>query len=255
MDKIAIFVITLQNSLERQKFMSEQFGGKNIPFEFIYGTRGRDLNPLELSNCFDNAHNSKYYFKKDGKSGRGMTAGEIGCALSHRQAYKNIIDKNIECAIILEDDISVTDDFSSVYKTLSELKLKRMVIKLDRDSNTVTYPWHKIKVNNYFSVEQPRTRVTFAYGYYIDRKAASILYNLTKKIFVVADEWDYYKYYIKLRILNKSIIHNNETLESIIGDRSAVFNTFDELQPQKTFFTKFYSKYRAIKSHINSFIN
>ncbi len=54
--------------------------------------------------------------------GAEMTDGEIACTLSHQLIYQDMIDKNIEWAVILEDDVIVNEKFKKFlqYFNLSE---------------------------------------------------------------------------------------------------------------------------------------
>jgi len=62
-----------------------------------------------------------FLFRKDEK----FIFGTIGCFLAHKQAIKNLI-KVVEDAeaysMILEDDISITDNFWPIFKSLDEQK-------------------------------------------------------------------------------------------------------------------------------------
>ncbi|MEH6497010.1 MAG: glycosyltransferase family 25 protein, partial [Pseudomonas marincola] len=83
--------------------MTQRLAGTGFNFQFFEAVDG---------HSFD-AHNTPEY---DGKRrrqyfGRDLTAGEIGCLLSHRALYKKMLEENIERALILEDDTILTDDF------------------------------------------------------------------------------------------------------------------------------------------------
>jgi len=49
-----------------------------------------------------------------------LTAGAIGCAMSHRAIYQKIIDENINLCLILEDDITIDDNFNKKIKIIEE---------------------------------------------------------------------------------------------------------------------------------------
>lgn len=38
------------------------------------------------------------------------TPGELGCALAHRAAYEFVAEKNLEHALIIEDDVEIRID-------------------------------------------------------------------------------------------------------------------------------------------------
>jgi len=121
---IQVYVITLINAKKRQEWIAGQLNRLGIPFEFIFGIDGRKLTVNELDECYDSARAKSF----EGE----MTPGEIGCALSHRLAYKIIVERKVERAIILEDDISLDENFNDILCFFSYLKPQNMVIKIDR---------------------------------------------------------------------------------------------------------------------------
>ena len=221
-----IFVISLSNAFDRQQYIKSQLDSRNVPFEFISAINGNALSDLEKENQYDNKKAKIYYFKE-------LSAGEIGCALSHRSVYEKIIKENIERAIVLEDDIVLKPDFFKLLEYLNILPVKEYVIKLERlhwgdwgkqSEQRVKppffFPFFKSNLNSDYFFGLPFNNPSLTWGYYIDLKAAKKLYSIMPKIFLVADGWYYYRKHIKLRILNKPVITNNDELfESTISDR------------------------------------
>ena len=110
-----IFVINLEKDIERRNSIQSQLDKLNVSFEFVSGIYGKDLTDSELSMSYDN-------FKSKRTQSRSLTRSEIGCALSHIKTYKEIIDKNIELALILEDDVVIPDNLLQVL-----LKVEKMI--------------------------------------------------------------------------------------------------------------------------------
>ncbi len=105
-----ILVINLEHAKEKKYKMETILSSISSNYEFFNGINGKQLKSNEYSvnldwyNPCDNTH---------------MTLGEIGCALSHYNIWKKIIDENIETAIILEDDIEIVDpDFLNICKNI-----------------------------------------------------------------------------------------------------------------------------------------
>ena len=96
-----IFIINLKKCVEKKEYMTNLLNKYNIQYEFFEGIDGSKLNVndykanLDWINPCDNSHTK---------------LGEIGCSLSHYYLWKKIIEKNIESAIILEDDIEILND-------------------------------------------------------------------------------------------------------------------------------------------------
>ena len=51
--------------------------------------------------------------------GCDLTPNEIGCYLSHYRLYEKIIGENIQRAVILEDDVEISDDFPKILHALN----------------------------------------------------------------------------------------------------------------------------------------
>lgn len=98
-----IFIINLERSPVRKKWMESQLMGKNIRVNWIKAVDGNCLSPDSTK-----LYNARKSFLK---YGRELHANEIGCYLSHVNAWKEIQTRKIKEAIILEDDITIYKDF------------------------------------------------------------------------------------------------------------------------------------------------
>ena len=87
--------------------MEERLKGEE--YEMFEAYDGKQLNEEKLEEL--GAGILKEW--QDPYSGRNVTWGEVGCALSHYSVYENCIRDNIEVAVILEDDVIIPDDFST----------------------------------------------------------------------------------------------------------------------------------------------
>lgn len=109
------FVISLKRSSDRRRLMTEQLTAVGLSAEFVDAVDGRtftresilaDVGPAALE-VRPGLH-------------RPLTYGEIGCALSHRECYRRILDGGIAVGCILEDDIDLPATFPSL---LTEIAL------------------------------------------------------------------------------------------------------------------------------------
>ena len=236
---IKIFVLTLKESTDRQKFMEEQFNEHSIPFEFIYAINGKLLSENEKSKLYDH--------QKAKKLNRELNPGEIGCSLSHKKIYEKIINESIQKAIVMEDDVTMRPDFYSLLDYFNSVDLKNTVIKLERcygkkiDDNNEKCArftlWHRRKIDNKYFIGQPLNDPYLTWAYYIDFTAACILYSLLPKVFLYADSWWYFRKYIKLRMINQAIVNDNEDIfNSLIVDNDIIL--LDNQKKDKLFITK-----------------
>jgi len=224
---IPIFVITLPQATQKQMHIRERMQSLNIPFEFIEGVDGRLLSEEELRKVFDKKKSYNYYkWYRNRTRGAGieLSRGEIGCTLAHRKVYQKMVDENIDSAIVLEDDVFVTEDFlPTVEKIIACLERnsvkKNLVIKLDDTIQSYYgifirlkrflidfFRPTQIKIDKELAIVKTAMNFGGAQGYYIDNVAARTLLNINYPIFVISDEWNYYARFVTVRALNKVIV-------------------------------------------------
>lgn len=108
-----IFYINLDRRPDRRKNIESQIKrvGLQSMAERIEAVDGRKL---DINKVDPNVITEKG--KKDALDNKQrvyipLTKGGIGCAMSHRKAYEKILDENLDAALILEDDSTLSDDF------------------------------------------------------------------------------------------------------------------------------------------------
>ena len=102
------FVINLKRCTEKRKRMEDRLKGEE--YEMTTAVDGKELNKDILKEL--DVEILKQW--KDPWSGRNITWGEVGCTLSHYNIYKYCVENKIENAIILEDDINIPQNLSSI---------------------------------------------------------------------------------------------------------------------------------------------
>lgn len=60
-----------------------------------------------------------------------LSPSEAGCALSHLKVYEEIIKRNLEFALILEDDIQISEDLNLIIEPLIKNKSKWDIVLVD----------------------------------------------------------------------------------------------------------------------------
>ena len=94
-----IFIINLKRDSDKREKMKQKLDKLNINYEFFDAIDGTNTE-----------HGGIYTGWVDSYHNRYITKGEVGCSLSHYYIWENIINENIETAIILEDDVEVLDN-------------------------------------------------------------------------------------------------------------------------------------------------
>ena len=112
MPQVDVFVINLKRSEERKLRMENLLAPLGLKYTFIEAVDGRALSSEEIA---DAQHRGRGITEKWPQR-EALTAGEIGCALSHLKAYRRIVDENLDYACILEDDLCI--DHTRILRSL-----------------------------------------------------------------------------------------------------------------------------------------
>ncbi|MFN4267075.1 MAG: glycosyltransferase family 25 protein [Aquabacterium sp.] len=120
-----VFVISLSRSQCRRMAIAQHLGSLGIDFEFFDAVDGRALG-------------------REPALSRGarwpLTAGEIGCYLSHVGVWLRVIDEEIPKALVLEDDAVLTPDAWPVIERCANLGGDWDVIRLSAIEKQVGWP-------------------------------------------------------------------------------------------------------------------
>lgn len=96
---IDAFYINLDNRIDRRKNIEKQLSTLDLKAKRISASVGSELTKEQMS--FVNFEDFYCLMK------RPISPGEIGCALSHRRVWQQIVEQDINYALILEDDVTI----------------------------------------------------------------------------------------------------------------------------------------------------
>lgn len=117
-----IFVVNLENSVERKKYISEQLDSMFVNYQIFPAVNGRE-SKLSILGMYDDDLSQKYRSKS-------LTKGQIGCYASHYLLWEKCVELN-KPIIIIEDDIIIDKKyFSEFYHLIPELNSKYEFIRL-----------------------------------------------------------------------------------------------------------------------------
>ena len=108
-----IFLLTIKGS--KRKIAIKRLKDLKIKFEIFYGVDCKKIKKKLLKKIYDPLKTKK-------NIGRYLSPAEIGTSASHIAIYKKIVRENIKNAIILEDDIYISDKFLDWIKTKRSVK-------------------------------------------------------------------------------------------------------------------------------------
>ena len=105
-----VYVINMDKSIDRLKKISLNLSKNNIKFERIEAIYGKDMSTEDINE------NTTLFCNTF------CTKGMIGCFLSHKKAWNQVVKNGNDFAMILEDDCELVDNFTEkVNKCLIDL--------------------------------------------------------------------------------------------------------------------------------------
>ena len=110
-----IFVLNLDRATERWKNIQSVMSAADLSIERLPGVDGRQLSPQELTK------QSSFLARTF------QPRGVVGCYISHRKFWQMVVDRNLDSAILFEDDVQLVPDFKQV--------LQQRLVQLKEDKH------------------------------------------------------------------------------------------------------------------------
>jgi glycosyl transferase family 25 len=206
------YVINLARSVDRRSHITAELKKTGIDFEIVTAVDGQELNLydtdkidpsfLQLPHC----------------------AGAAGCALSHLEVYRKIIDDGLDAALVLEDDVLVPVDLTSLADAAGEQLTGAEIALLNFDSGKPCAVSNEgvVRLSSGqllalpIDVAQPRSSA----AYVITREACERMVKGATPIRVLADAWwHFYRegYFDRVRCVVPLSVHKSAKYASTIG--------------------------------------
>lgn len=173
MNKIAYSVIHIKDDSEQSKKRSQFVNEIHtiINDNFIY----LDFKPYKISNQDSLLEYKK--INKDLKVLSNLKYGEIGCIVSHYEAWKNFVKTDNDYLLILEDDAKMLDNaIENIHKYLEETPKDFDVLSLFSHGKREVFDINKHSINRQNIVKLFQSESTMAY--IISKKGAMSYINL-----------------------------------------------------------------------------
>lgn len=212
-----VYVISLKDSIDRQKSITTQCERLGIKPIFIDAVNGKNLSNSEISQYCNQEKAKKLY-------GRELLLGEIGCALSHKRIYQKIVDENIPYAVILEDDATLEKDFSIVVKKIMTVSLSWELILLGHyksNLKSLKSPislWRKHRLNSKFILGRLVDFGFGTHGYMITLEGAKKLLSELKSIYKPVDHYTPDSNILNVYALFPTVINVQNSFETLIDE-------------------------------------
>ena len=204
-----IYIINLATNTERKRFMQQQLDFLSLDATFFPAFNGHSISSEELPLYYNSKWNIRY-------TGRDLTPGEIGCALSHVHVYQKMMKEKVPIALILEDDAWLTPSIIHILEALEKKTSPDTAIvygisegEKGRHAGILCFPYYLESCKNIFC----------SHAYVITQKAAALLSQELFPIRHPADCWYWLSKHkiIKLYSVKPCLVtQNNISLKSDI---------------------------------------
>jgi len=234
-----IFIINLRKDTQKKEHMQKLCLKYDFQPEFIEAVYGKNLDKNTISQAYSKELTVRYI-------GRELTKGEIGTALSHLLIYRQMVDQDIETALILEDDVDFeinNQDLLHIVEKLPqdwECVLLGHHTKRSRDLDTLASVWYSKQIDDNLQCIRFAEEPFGGYGYIINQSGALKRLNDFKVIDRPIDHWSDKE--LNLYGIQPSIIKINEYFlehSSLASERSKM-----EKKTYRTPFETFKDKVR-----------
>ncbi|MEH6503188.1 MAG: glycosyltransferase family 25 protein [Cycloclasticus sp.] len=188
LNELSIFIINLQRSVERKAHMQGLCEKLRLNPIFVGAIDGSGIERDDVDKICSKESVIKTI-------GRQLSAGEIGCALSHKGIYQKIVDENIELTLVLEDDVEFDKELLEVLKLVDEFPADWEVVLLghhggaSRHSPTNGSLWGRKYLSSVYKTIRPCEVACGTYGYLINQQGAVKLLNDLKCIVKPIDHY------------------------------------------------------------------
>lgn len=200
------YVVSLEDELSRRKSIEKQLNRLEVKFHFI--------DAVDLRNVSHDI--AKTHIKVDTLSSikRAMTKGEVGCALSHLECYRNFIfSSDSDWAWIIEDDANIdrlnSQNIADLITSVDCLDVDVLILgysKLSKDKESIFYkmePLSKLTQSGDTLIGLPWRNWTCGTVSYLIRRSSAekmLAYFDDGRVSTVADDWLFFKEQVKLKI-------------------------------------------------------
>lgn len=203
-------IVTLPNATERQAFVKDYAAQFHFTPCFHYGINVSQMSPQERQQAM---------IEPD-----ILTVGEVDCALSHLQIYREMVEQDIPYLLILEDAVALTPEFFDYLPMFEHFIHKHMcgkaaVLHLYRQRQFIR-PIERW--DNHITVYSTQYALG-APAYIITKAAAQAILQIQTPLHWEIDIWRYYYYLgaVKLYSTNTSWITLPDQFDSTIDSMGA----------------------------------
>ena len=188
-----IFIITLPEDGNRRYAIEGQLENLGLPYEVLPAVNGRLLSLEDRRKNYDEV----WFIRNEGQA---ATPGELGCALSHIEAYRLVVERRLPYALILEDDAWLNPNLPQLLQAIegqASPDEKRVFLLTwfsaidSRKHSTLWSAYHVADVKSAYC----------AHGYVVSNAAARAMLKVLHPVRHLADSWNWLRRHRIVRIL------------------------------------------------------
>ena len=187
------FVISLPEDADRRRAVEGQLRNLGLPHEVLAAVNGKLLSSDDRRNNYDELR----FVRNEGRS---ALPGELGCALSHIEAYRLVVERKLPYALILEDDAWLNPNVPELLQAIERRYSPReeSVFLLtwfntigSRRLSPLWSSYHVADVKSAYC----------AHGYVVSNAAAEALVKALHPVRHLADCWNWLRRHRVVRVL------------------------------------------------------
>lgn len=206
--QIPCFVVNLATAKARRQSMAAMLAHHGIEPTWFDAVDGRIMSDDVLVRHVDRARADEEYGP--------LSRAEIGTSLSHLGIYQKMVEQDIACAVILEDDVELAEDFLAL---LHPHGAQGLAAAFNPDESVMVqlthvrraYRWGRTQLGSR-QIVKPHGGVWLTSGYFITLAAARNLLKNAYPVFMVADHWRYFesKGWLSICALTPNVVWESE---------------------------------------------
>jgi GR25 family glycosyltransferase involved in LPS biosynthesis len=225
---VSMTIVSIKDSRERRTFMYEQLERLGAPYRFFDAVDGRTLNESDLDRA---------------APGRGihycglLTPAEIGCAMSHLEAIRQLAEGQWEFGAILEDDVLIEPAITYFLEEKNLRALPRFdVLQLCASKNKRNRMTAEIcRIDGNMICAMPRCDYSM-FGLIYSRNAARKIATTITKITAPIDSMLFFDCRVpSLRVLetHPNVIKHNDQIASVVGKRLRPMSVLSKVERER----------------------
>ncbi len=129
-----IYLVTIERAKDRHSIIEKELEGLNYELFFGADFKNFSIKELEEKGIYD-----ENLAKQNHRYSKPIKGGMLGCSISHRMVYEDVIKKNYERVLILEDDVIINQfSFQNFINAMNELPKNWELLYFDYNKNETT---------------------------------------------------------------------------------------------------------------------